>query len=96
MSLDLTSPTYRPTATRPSFPVRRRIATYFTGGIEGLATLSSTLRQPGYKVHDLSVDIHDGVRESNLVCTVMLPAADIDTLLDRLRDLPAVVSAELV
>lgn len=96
MSLDVSSPPHRIATQARSFPVRRRITTYFTGGIDGLQTLSATLQQPGYKVHDLSVDIHDGVRESSMVCTVLLPDGDVEPLLDRLRGLPAVVSSELL
>ncbi|MQA63211.1 MAG: hypothetical protein GEU86_17345 [Actinophytocola sp.] len=89
------SPSYAP-STQPSFLVRRRIATYFTGGIEGILNLISVLRQRGYKVHDLSVDIRDGVRESSMACTVMVTNDDIDLLLEHLRQLPSVVSSELV
>lgn len=87
---------YRAPSAPPAFLVRRRIATYFTGGIEGILNLVSALRQRGYKVHDLSVDIRDGVRESSMVCTVMVTNDDIDLLLENLRRLPSVVSSELV
>ncbi|WP_199435324.1 hypothetical protein [Qaidamihabitans albus] len=96
MSLDIGSSSYRIPAARSSFPVRRRIATYFTGGVEGLLTLSSTLRQGDCKVHDLTVDIRDGVTESSMVCTIMATDMDIDPLLDRLRRLPPVTSSELL
>jgi len=80
-----------PTAIRPAMMVRRRIATYFTGGANAVPTLITALAN----VHDLSVDIREGVRESSLVCAVLLPNEEIEPLLDRLRALPAVVSAEL-
>lgn len=82
-------------AVRSLYLVRRRIATYFTGGVEGILNLVFVLQQRGYKVHDLSVDVRDGVRESSMVCTVMVTNDDIDLLLERLRQLPSVVSAEL-
>ncbi len=80
----------------PSFLARRRIATYFTGGTNGVLTLVSALQQRGFAVHDMSVDIRDGVPESSMVCTVMVTNDDITLLLDHLRDLSTVVSAELV
>lgn len=82
--------------TRPAMLVRRRIVTYFTGGVDGVLTLTSVLRQEGCKVHELSVDVRDGVRESSMLCTVMMPNDDVDALLERLRLLTSVVSAELM
>ncbi|PXY22785.1 hypothetical protein [Prauserella muralis] len=96
MSLDVSPSSQRIPAARPSFPVRRRIATYFTGGVDGLLTLSATLQQGGCKVHDLAVDIHDGVAESSMVCTVLIADGGVEPLLERLRTLPAVVSSELL
>jgi hypothetical protein len=81
-------------ATR-SLMVRRRFATYFTGGVEGIPALVGVLSERGRIIHELSVDIRDGVRESNLACAVLLPGDEVDGLLDRLRELPSVVSAEL-
>ncbi|RZQ63928.1 hypothetical protein [Amycolatopsis suaedae] len=75
--------------------VRRRIATYFTGGVDQVPGLVGTLAQHGLKVHELSVDIRDGVRESSMMCAVLLPGEEVEPLLARVRDLPAVVSAEL-
>ncbi|MDT7805260.1 MAG: hypothetical protein QOI78_8693 [Actinomycetota bacterium] len=80
-------------ATR-SMLVRRRIATYFTGGAEGIPALVGALSEQGRVIHELSVDVRDGVRESNLACAVLLPGDELDGLLDRLRALPSVVSAE--
>lgn len=82
------------TQTFPAMLVRRRIATYFTGGVEGVLSLVRELQQHGYPVHDLAVDIRDGVRESSMVCTVMVTDVDIDRLLEHLRRLSPVVSAE--
>lgn len=96
MSLDVGAASYRTTHTRPSFPARRRIATYFTGGVDGLLALSSALRQGGYRVHELAVDVRDGVTESSMVCTVMISDGGVEPLLDHLRALPPVVSSELL
>lgn len=94
MSLDVGSSSSRIPAARSRFPVRRRITTYFTGGVDGLLTVSATLQQAGCQVQDLSVDMHDGVAESSMVCTVMIADGGIDQLLGSLRGLPTVVSSE--
>ncbi len=86
----------RGATSRPPFPVRRRITVCFTGGVEGVLTLSAALHHGDHKVHDLTVDIRDGVAESSAVCTVMTAERDVDPLLERLRALSAVISAELL
>ncbi|GLY34310.1 hypothetical protein Amsp01_003340 [Amycolatopsis sp. NBRC 101858] len=80
-------------AARSAMLLRRRIATYFVGGAEEIPALVGAL--DGHLVHELSVDIKDGVRESSMVCAVLLAAEDTEPLLGRLRELPSVVSAEL-
>ncbi|SFW70302.1 hypothetical protein [Amycolatopsis australiensis] len=80
-------------APRSAVLLRRRIATYFVGGAEQIPALVHAL--DGRPVHELSVDIKDGVRESSMVCAVLLAAEETEPLLDRLRGLPSVVSAEL-
>lgn len=81
--------------TRRSLLVRRRIATYFLGGVGEIPALVAALPARGCLVHELSVDIRDGVKESSMVCTIMLPEDGIEPLLAHLRGLDAVVSAEL-
>lgn len=80
-------------APRSSMLVRRRIATYFVGGVEQIPGLVEAL---GCLVHDLSVDVRDGVRESTMTCAVLIDTDQIDPLLERLRGLSSVVSSELV
>ncbi|MDQ7803614.1 hypothetical protein Q5425_07720 [Amycolatopsis sp. A133] len=80
-------------APRSAMLLRRRIATYFVGGAEQIPALVCAL--DGHPVHELSVDIKDGVRESSMVCAVLLAADAAGPLLERLRELPSVVSAEL-
>ncbi|MET8998519.1 hypothetical protein [Amycolatopsis sp. NPDC004169] len=80
-------------APRSAMLLRRRIATYFVGGAEQVPALVSALE--GRLVHELSVDIKDGVRESSMVCAVLLSGDETGPLLDSLRALPSVVSAEL-
>ncbi|KAA9159357.1 hypothetical protein FPZ12_020875 [Amycolatopsis acidicola] len=87
--------TFTVPAQRSTMLVRRRITAYFLGGVEEIPGLVSALARRAGAVHELSVDIRDGVRESNLVCAVLLPGDEIDPMLDWLRELPAVVSAEL-
>lgn len=78
---------------RSSMLVRRRIATYFVGGVEQIPGLVEAL---GCLVHDLSVDVRDGVRESTMTCAVLIDADEVEPLLERLRGLPSVVSSEPV
>lgn len=78
---------------RSSMLVRRRIATYFVGGVEQIPGLVEAL---GCLVHDLSVDVRDGVRESTMTCAVLIDTDEVEPLLDRLRGLASVVSSELV
>ncbi|WP_340685579.1 hypothetical protein LCL61_04065 [Amycolatopsis coloradensis] len=80
-------------APRSSMLVRRRIATYFVGGVEQIPGLVEAL---GCLVHDLSVDVRDGVRESTMTCAVLIDADEVEPLLERLRGLTSVVSSELV
>ncbi|GAB3735801.1 hypothetical protein GCM10027598_62280 [Amycolatopsis oliviviridis] len=80
-------------APRSSMLIRRRIATYFVGGVEQIPGLVDAL---GCLVHDLSLDVRDGVRESTMTCAVLIAEDEIDPLLDRLRELDAVVSSELL
>ncbi|RJQ83065.1 hypothetical protein [Amycolatopsis panacis] len=82
--------------TRSPLLLRRRIATYFTGGVEEIPALVRALAETGRHVHDLSVNVREGVTESSMACAVLVAADEVDTLLERLRRLPAVVSAEPV
>ncbi|WP_406637836.1 hypothetical protein [Amycolatopsis sp. WGS_07] len=84
-----------PYTSAPAMLVRRRIATYFVGGIDQIPGLVATLSQHGKLIHELSVDVREGVRESSMVSTVLVSPDALDPLLDALRDLPSVVSAEL-
>ncbi|MEU4247116.1 hypothetical protein AB0F15_06875 [Amycolatopsis sp. NPDC026612] len=87
------STSFAVSAPRSAMLLRRRIATYFVGGADEIPALVRAL--DGHLVHELSVDIKDGVRESSMVCAVLLATDETAPLLDRLRDLPSVVSAEL-
>lgn len=89
------APSYTAPA-RSSMLVRRRIATYFVGGIDKIPGLVDALAHRGYIVHDLSVDVRDGVKESSMRCAVLVADGEVELLLERLRRLPSVVSSELV
>lgn len=80
---------------RSSLLVRRRITTYFVGGVQEIPHLVTALARRGHIVHELSVDIRDGVRESSMVCGILLPGDGVEPLLAYLRELPAVVSSDL-
>ncbi|MCG3751035.1 MULTISPECIES: hypothetical protein [Amycolatopsis] len=84
-----------PYTSAPAMLVRRRIATYFVGGIDQIPALVATLTQHGKLIHELSVDVREGVRESSMVSTVLVSPDALDALLDALRALSSVVSAEL-
>ncbi|KZB79778.1 hypothetical protein [Amycolatopsis regifaucium] len=85
--------TFQVPAPRSALMVRRRIATYFVGGVEQIPNLVAAL---GCLVHDLSVDVRDGVRESTMTCAVLIAEDQVDALLEGLRGLPSVVSSELL
>ncbi|MEV7554325.1 hypothetical protein AB0N89_32315 [Amycolatopsis sp. NPDC089917] len=85
--------TFQVPAPRSSMLVRRRIATYFVGGVDRIPGLVDAL---GCLVHDLSLDVRDGVRESTMTCAVLIAEDEIEPLLERLRGLDAVMSSELL
>jgi hypothetical protein len=75
-------------------PVHRAVTAHVTDGLDGVLRVVTVLRGRRYRVRDLSVDVRDGVVESRVRCTLVLPAGELDLLLERLRRLPAVMSAE--
>lgn len=72
----------------------RSITAHVVGGLDGVVRVVTLLRGRRYRVRRLEVEIRDGVLESRVECTVMLAASSRDLLLERLRRLPTVVSAE--
>lgn len=75
-------------------PVPRAIAVQVTGGLDGALRVATMLRGRGYRVRDLSVDVREGLVESRVACTVALTVAETALLLERLRRLPTVVTAD--
>ena len=86
----------RPATPAVTYPSHRRVTAYVTGGLDGVLRVVTMLRGRGYKVRDLSVEVCDGVVESAVSCTVALTAAEATLLVERLRRMPAVVSADQV
>ncbi|MGD9990420.1 hypothetical protein [Pseudonocardia sp.] len=84
----------RPVTLDAVHPTHRRVTAYVTGGLDGVLRVVTMLRGRGYKVRDLSVEVCDGVVESAVSCTVALTAAEAALLVERLRRMPAVVSAD--
>jgi hypothetical protein len=88
-------------ATRPQtravtteYPMHRCVVVHVDGGLDGVLRVLTTLRGRQYRVRDLAVQVHEGVRVSEVRATVVLTADHTDLLLDRLRRLPAVLTAE--
>jgi len=79
---------------RAECPVQRSITAHLTGGLDGVLRVVTMLRGRAYRVRDLSADVGEGVVETRVRCTVVLTAAGTSLLLERLRRMPVVVSAE--
>jgi hypothetical protein len=88
------SPEPRWSAVPSDVPVHRAVTAHVTDGLDGVLRVVTVLRGRRYRIRDLAVDVRDGVVESRVRCTLVLPAAELDLLLERLRRLPAVMSAE--
>ncbi len=84
----------RRSAVPSDVPVPRAVTAHVTDGLDGVLRVVMVVRGRRYRVRDLSVDVRDGVVESRVRCTLVLPAGELDLLLSRLRRLPAVMSAE--
>jgi hypothetical protein len=74
--------------------VHRAVTAHVTDGLDGVLRVVTVLRGRRYRIRDLAVEVRDGVVESRVRCTLVLPAGELDLLLERLRRLPAVMSAE--
>lgn len=87
-----------PTTSAPSaerdLVAHRCVTAYVAGGLDGTLRVVAMLRGRRYRVHDLTVEVRDGVVESRVSATVSLTSADAELLLERLRRMPAVVSAD--
>ncbi|GAA3566890.1 hypothetical protein GCM10022222_58480 [Amycolatopsis ultiminotia] len=81
-------------ASAAEFPLHRSLTAHVVGGLAGALRVVTLLHSRRYAVRGLSVDVREGVVESRVSATVLLTAAEADLLLERLRRMPAVVSAE--
>jgi len=79
---------------QPALPVEREFITHVTGGLDGAVRVAMLLRGRNYRVRDLAIDVREGVVFSEVRATVAVTAAEAELLLQRLRRLPAVVSAQ--
>lgn len=77
-----------------AFPAHRTVIVLVTGGLDGVVRIATVLRGRRYRVRELAVDVREGVVVSEIRATVVLTASETDLLLERLRRLPAVVSAD--
>jgi hypothetical protein len=80
----------RPTA----FPMHRTVIILVTGGLDDVMRVAMMLRGRRYRVRDLAVVVREGVVVSEIRATVVLTASETDLLLERLRRLPSVISAD--
>lgn len=83
-----------PVSDRAEFLVRRNVIAHVVGGLDSVLRIVGVLRSRRYHVLDFNVDICDGVVESRVACTLLITEHEIDPLLERMRRLPSVVSAE--
>ncbi|WP_409465592.1 hypothetical protein [Amycolatopsis sp. GA6-003] len=81
-------------ASPAEFPVYRAVTAHVTGGLAGALRVLTLLHGRRYPVRGLDVDVREGVVESRVSCTVLLTARETGLLLERLRRIPVVVSAE--
>ena len=79
---------------QPALSAERTFITQVTGGLDGAVRVAMLLRGRNYRVRDLAIDVREGVVFSEVRATVAVTAAEAELLLQRLRRLPAVVSAE--
>ncbi|MCO1655838.1 hypothetical protein [Pseudonocardia humida] len=72
--------------------LQRRHEIVTTGGMDGVLCVGDALRECGYPVRDFTVEVHDGVPYSSVLCTVSVTADESETFTERIGALPAVVS----
>jgi hypothetical protein len=78
------------------FPLHRNVIVHVTGGLDGVMRVAMMLRGRRYRVRDLAVDVREGVLVSEVRATIALTISDTDLLLNRLRRLTVVHSADKV
>lgn len=93
----MTSPLARPRtpAADAEFPAHRTVIIGSTGGLDGVMRIATMLRGRRYRVRDLAVHVREGVVVSEIRVVVVLTASETDLLLERLRRLAVVLSADM-
>lgn len=76
------------------FPIHRSLTAFVTSGLAGVIRVLMLLHSRRYLVADVRVQVREGVLESRVSCTVLLTPSQNDLLLERLRRIPVVVSAD--
>ncbi|SDG72748.1 hypothetical protein [Pseudonocardia oroxyli] len=79
-----------------ALPLHHTVVAEVTAGLDGVLRVTTMLRGRRYRVRDLTVDVHEGARASELRTTVLLTADEAALLLERLRRMPAVLAARTV
>ena len=88
-------PTRQSANLRPAdHPTYRCVTTHVTDGLDGVMRVMSLLRGRQYRLRDLSINVQEGVVASTVSATVLLGAQEHTLLLNRLRRVPSVVSAD--
>jgi hypothetical protein len=74
--------------------LQRRHEIVTTGGVDGVLRVGDALRECGFPVRDLTIEVHEGVPYSSLLCTVSVTDAESAAFAERIGALPAVVSID--
>jgi hypothetical protein len=78
---------------QPEPELHRRFTACITDGLDGATRVVMMLRGRKYRVRDLTLDLHDGHKLSEVRGTVLLTATEADLLVRRLQRIPSVVFA---
>ena len=74
--------------------LQRRHEIVTTGGMDGVLCIGDALRECGFPVRDFTVEVHEGVPYSSVLCTVSVTDAESTTFTECISALPAVVSVD--
>jgi hypothetical protein len=74
--------------------LQRRHEIVTTGGMDGVLRVGDALRACGYPVRDFTVEVHEGVPYSSVLCTVSVTAAESATFAELIGAVPDVVSID--
>jgi hypothetical protein len=74
--------------------LQRRHEIVTTGGMAGVLCVGDALRECGIPVRDFTVEVHDGVPYSSVLCTVSVTDAESAGFADLIGALPTVISVD--